>query len=343
MENTTLQHIRHFYNWDDDSRIEPLSSGLINHTWKVSAGHCIYILQKINTTVFNHPEYIDENFNSLKTYFKQNHPDYLFVAPIAGTGEATLFKVGDDYYRAFNFIEGSHTTDIAQSPEQAYEAAFQFGRFTSLLTNFEVSRLKTTLPGFHNLASRFLQFESALLNTDTNKIGECNDEILFIYSRKKIVEKYQAFISHSSVKTRPTHHDTKISNVLFDKNDKGICVIDFDTVMPGHFLSDVGDMIRTFTCPFSEEEKDMDKIVVREPFLDAIKEGYIAAMQDELTAFEKAHFFFSGEVLILMQALRFLTDYLNNDVYYGSSYPKQNLVRANNQIRLLQQLQRIIH
>jgi thiamine kinase-like enzyme len=153
-----------------------------------------------------------------------------------------------------------------------------------------------------------------------------------------IVKEYQCIIHDSAFKLRVTHHDTKISNVLFDKKEEAICVIDLDTVMPGYFISDVGDMVRTYVSPVSEEEKDFDLITVRKDFYRAIVEGYAKEMKDELTEMETRHFFYAGQFMIYMQALRFLTDHLNNDVYYGAKYEGQNFVRANNQFILFQRL-----
>lgn len=134
---------------------------------------------------------------------------------------------------------------------------------------------------------------------------------------------------------RVTHHDTKISNVLFNDAGKGICVIDLDTVMPGYFISDVGDMMRTYLSPANEEEKDFAQVEVRPEFYRAIREGYLEEMGSHLTTGEKDHFFYAGEFLIYMQALRFLTDYLNDDKYYGRLYEDHNFVRAGNQVALL--------
>ncbi|MEZ5027700.1 MAG: hypothetical protein R2765_02815 [Ferruginibacter sp.] len=125
---------------------------------------------------------------------------------------------------------------------------------------------------------------------------------------------------------------------MFDEAGKGLCVIDLDTVMPGYFISDVGDMMRTYLSPVSEEEKDFRKINIRDDFYEAIVKGYYRQMKDELTQTEKKYFFYSGTFMIYMQAIRFLTDYLNNDIYYGAKYPGHNLVRAGNQAVLLQRL-----
>jgi hypothetical protein len=126
--------------------------------------------------------------------------------------------------------------------------------------------------------------------------------------------------------------------VLFDKHGKGICVIDLDTVMPGYFISDVGDMIRTYLSPVSEEEKDFNKIQIREDFFEAIANGYLSEMGGELSEVEIRHFVYGGMFMIYMQALRFLTDYLNNDIYYGAAYEGHNYLRAKNQVVLLEKL-----
>ncbi len=128
---------------------------------------------------------------------------------------------------------------------------------------------------------------------------------------------------------------------MFDRGYKGLCVIDLDTVMPGYFFSDVGDMMRTYLCPVSEEEKDLSKITVRKDFYEALVNGYRDAMKDELSEEESKSFLFSGKFMIYMQSLRFLTDYLNNDVYYGSKYEGHNFVRAGNQLVLLEKLEEL--
>ena len=126
--------------------------------------------------------------------------------------------------------------------------------------------------------------------------------------------------------------------MLFDENDKGLCVIDLDTLMPGYFISDLGDMLRTYLSPVSEEEKDYSKIEIRNEYFVSIVKGYLGELNDELTPEEKEHFIYSGKFMIYMQGLRFLTDYINNDIYYGAKYEDHNLIRTGNQFTLLQKL-----
>ena len=190
-------------------------------------------------------------------------------------------------------------------------------------------------PNFHNLSLRYQQFENALIKGSSKRVTAALPEIKMLENNKNIVDEFEKIKTDANFKIRITHHDTKISNVLFDENDKGLCVIDLDTVMPGYFISDVGDMMRTYLSPANEEEKDFRKIKVRFHYLVAIIKGYLSEMNDELTEKEKLYFTYAGKFMIYMQALRFLTDFLNDDIYYGAKYEKHNLVRAKNQLVLL--------
>lgn len=155
---------------------------------------------------------------------------------------------------------------------------------------------------------------------------------------KSIVTQFESIKQNPQFKIRVTHHDTKISNVLLDYNNNGLCVIDLDTVMPGYFFSDAGDMIRTYLSPVSEEESNLAKIEIRQEYFEALAKGYFSQMNQQLTAEEKDHFVYAGKFMIYMQAIRFLTDYLNNDIYYGCKYEGHNFVRAGNQFTLLEKL-----
>lgn len=328
------------YNLNEsNSTVETFGSGLINNTWKVSAWDKHYILQRINTDVFKEPEAIAENISLIASYLKKNYPAYPFIAPIVSMEGKELITVPDNgCFRMFPFVEGSCSFDVVETPELAFEAAVQFGRFTKLLSGINICKLRITIPQFHDLGFRNKQFLQALATGNRDRIAEANECIGILKSNADIITGYEQIRHNPEFKIRVTHHDTKISNVLFDSNNKGLCVIDLDTVMPGYFFSDVGDMIRTYLSPVSEEEKDFGKIVIRKEYYKAIVHGYLGEMKDELTETEKQYFFYAGKFSIYMQALRFLTDYLNNDKYYGAAYPDHNLVRAANQIVLLQKL-----
>jgi len=322
-----------------DYQIQPFGSGLINHTFKVSkvsGKGDEYILQQINSEVFKSPEYIANNLALIQSYFNKLYPQYLFVGAIPSvSGDFLVNPSPGKYYRLFPFVKGSQTINFISEVKEAFEAARQFGRFTYLLKDFDPHKLKYTLIDFHNLKLRFDQFESACRDADPVRLAKASNEIKEVYNNSNILQTYNRLITNNEIPVRVIHHDTKISNVLFDDKQNGLCVIDLDTVMPGYFLSDVGDMMRTYLSPANEEETDLSNIHIREDIFNAIYNGYMSEMGSLLTEKEKQYFIYSGEFMIYMQAIRFLTDYLNYDSYYEPKYADHNLNRAKNQFKLL--------
>jgi thiamine kinase-like enzyme len=326
------------YGFDESEfSIKSFGNGLINHTWKIIYAGKEFLLQKINQQVFKHPLQILENCRLLELYFKKNHPDYLFVAPLPTLNQINyVTDEENNTYRLFPFIKNSHSFDSVLNPFLAYEAAKQFGKFTRLLTPFDPGSLHITLPDFHNLSLRQQQFEQALANASAHRIESSSEVISFLREQNSIVSLFEHAKNNNHLTQRIIHHDAKINNILFDiGTNKALCVIDLDTVMTGYYISDVGDMLRTYLPPVSEEESDFSKITVREEYFYEIVKGYLGEMRSELSEKEIQYFVYAGKFAIYMQAVRFITDYLNNDRYYQIRYPGQNLVRAKNQEVLL--------
>jgi Ser/Thr protein kinase RdoA (MazF antagonist) len=331
-----LQSVLKAYGFNETTTtLEAFGNGLIHRTWKLVTKGNEFILQRINDSIFSRPEDIAWNIELIADHLAAHHPDYFFVSPIRTIEGNQMLHLQEGYFRMFPFVKNSHSYNIVSSAEQAYEAARQFGKFTVVLKDLDPSQLKITIPGFHDLVLRYNQFLIALQNANAERKNNANALAEKLKSYAGIVTAFDKIKSGDDFQIRIIHHDTKINNVLFDSGDKGICVIDLDTVMPGFFFSDVGDMMRTYLPSADEEEQDFDKIKLRD-FYAAIIEGYCSEMQDELSMAEKNSFFYAGQFMIYMQALRFLTDYLNNDSYYGARYPQHNLVRAENQLVLLE-------
>jgi len=331
--------LKAFHPVAEQYKIVPFGDGLINHTWKVTnlEGKPQFILQRINKQVFLSPNDIADNIKQLNKYLSKTNPGYLFVSPLPTIdGKYVLHHTDDEYYRLFPFVENSVTISTVENPAQAFEAATQFARFTRLLGDFDSEQLHYTLPGFHDLSTRFQQFQQAVKSAGKERLFHANNWVDKAYHFRDIASTHVDIVKNKLIPLRVIHHDTKISNVLFDSSNHGLCVIDLDTVMPGYFISDVGDMMRTYLSPANEEEKDLTKISVRESFFEAIVKGYFAEMGDILTDAEKRLFVYAGKFMIYMQAIRFLADYLNNDIYYPTHYPDHNLMRAKNQFALLE-------
>lgn len=319
--------------------LHQIGSGHINRTYLLltQKGNK-YILQNINTLIFKDPFVIASNIKAVADYLKSNYPSYLFPAPIPTITGDLMFCHDDDYWRLLPFVPNTTAFDTLSDPKQAYEAAKQFGKLSKLLNNFDASILAPTIPGFHDLTLRYEQFTFALNQSTTELKEKAGHEIKIALQHHFIVD-YRSYKHSKDFPNRVMHHDTKISNVLLKENDfEGVCVIDLDTLMPGKFISDLGDMMRTYLCTFSENETDLSKINIRLAYFKATIEGYLSEMASILTETEKELILFSGKYIVYMQALRFLTDYLNGSSYYPISYPSQNLDRSKNQFKLLSEL-----
>ena len=334
-----MQSIFDQYGWENVTSI-PLSQGLINQTFELRTAQGEFILQNINTQVFKDPNAIDYNIKAIGNYYNKFRKDQMFTHLVPTLRGETLIELEGKHYRAFKKIEGI-ALDVLKTSAQAKAAANQFGKFTASLAEFPINDLKVTIPQFHDLALRYHQFEQALIHGDAKRIETAKDAIQFLQSHQSYVKKWILFTSDKEAHLRVTHHDTKISNVLF-KDDEAICVIDLDTTMPGYFTSDVGDMCRTYLCPVNEACQDLNQIKVIPERWTAIQNGYLEGMGEFLSNFEKDHFAFSGQCIIYMQALRFLTDFLELDRYYRVERPSQNLDRTLNQNQLLTEFNKII-
>jgi hypothetical protein len=327
------------YGFDEsDFSVKLFGNGLINHTWKIIYAGKEFLLQKINQQVFKHPLDILDNCRLLELYFKKNHPGYLFVAPLPALNHMNyVVDAEGNMYRLFPFVINSHSFNTVVSPELAFEAAKQFGQFTRLLSHFDPADLHTTLPDFHNLSLRYLQYQQILEKAASVRIEKSAGIISFLNNQKEILTRFENAVNNHSFAQRVIHHDAKINNVLFDiGTNKALCVIDLDTVMTGYYISDVGDMLRTYLSPAGEEESNLNEIQIREDYFHEIVKGYLGEMQSVLSAEELQFFVYAGKFAIYLQAIRFITDYLNNDRYYQIKYPEQNLVRAGNQVTLLE-------
>lgn len=299
-----------------------------------------YVLQRVNNNVFKKPEIIAENIRLAGDYLAKNHPDYLFPTVVKTvSGDEMVFDKEGFPWRLFPFIPNTYTVDEVETPEQAFSAAREFGMLTRNLEGVHVTTFHPTIDRFHDLSLRWNQFESALKSASVERQKKAQEQIEAAQHFSWLVNKYSELISSGTLVLRVTHNDTKINNILFDSvSGKALCAIDLDTLMPGYFIYDLGDMIRTFVSPVNEGEKDVSKVIFREEIYDALVSGYMESMGSILSEKEKESIPFGGMMMTYIMALRMLTDFLNGDVYYHTTYPGQNLVRATNQFALLQVL-----
>ena len=304
--------------------IKKVESGLINSTFVLNSSNNSYILQAINTNVFPNYEKGLENILTVGNWLKKKNYPYSFPLPINGQ----YLKVENEVWRLMPYVKNSISYNRVSSLYQVKSAASCLGEFYHHLSDFNTENLSITLPNFHHGNSIIKKFEEALLNGEKERLLTVKALINEIEKELPILNKWDEVCN--SLPIRVVHYDTKINNFLFDKTtDEVLALIDLDTIMPGFVLSDIGDMIRTYSNPVGEESKEIIKVVCNMEIINAIRKEFTKKVALEKEEIE--NLYFGGLAITFMQSVRFLTDYLNGDSYYKTSYKDQNLVRAKNQ------------
>ena len=328
-----------FKNFDlpDVQSSQPLVSGLINSSYKVNSNNGdSYFLQKVNTAIFKNPTALQHNYLLVQRHLSLAGGIELpkLIKTVAGD---LLYDADGEVWRCFEFLKNTYSPENVGTPEKAYEVANCFGSFTAVLQSCDSHKLEVILPDFHNLDLRFQQFEQALQTAPEERKADVKDLIERIEKYTPLVQWFTAVsMDKKAFPLHIMHHDCKIANILFDKDTDAIrCPIDLDTTQPGLFFSDIGDMIRTIVPNLQENDTHLNELTMRPDFFNAVTEGYKDAMAKFLTKEERDNLHYAGSIMIYMQALRFLTDHLNGNVYYKTAYPEQNKDRTANQLLLL--------
>jgi hypothetical protein len=346
MEASTLKNI--FNEFDHQSNYishSELNSGHINDTFLVkSEGNKNYILQRINHNIFKDVPGLVNNKVLTSNHIKSKFTDFLEeelnqkVLSFVKTKKSDLyyFKKDEDYWNVMVFISDSITHEVVKDEEIAYEGGKLLGEFLNFTSDFDSSQLIDVIPNFHDMSFRFKQYRSAIQSASKERLLKAAKYTKLVANLKEEMHILQNLKESGEIPTRVTHNDTKISNSLFDKNNKGICMIDTDTVMPGIIHYDFGDAIRTICNKVAEDEKDLSKVEFNLDYYKAYEKGFLEQSKDLLSATELKYLPLAAKTMIFIMALRFLTDYLNNDVYYKTNYPEHNLDRAKNQFKLIE-------
>lgn len=324
------------FNMSRKSVCKPIGSGHIHQTFLVE-DEKRFVLQRVNKNIFTKPEIIATNNRLASEYLKIDSPDYLFLTTItAKSGEELVYDTEGFPWRLYPLIENTQTIDFVTSDTEAYEAAKGFAKLSRKLDAVDCALFKPTLDRFHDLAWRYEQFETELAQASEVVKVSVQNEIMAAKKFSYLVDEYKNLIKGGSLIERITHNDTKINNILFDnESKKAVCVIDLDTLMPGYFIYDLGDLVRTCVSPVSEEEENVTKIQFRSSIYNALLKGYLSEMQQVMSNEELKTVPFAGKMMTYIMALRFLADFLRGNTYYHITYPEQNKVRARNQLYLL--------
>jgi Ser/Thr protein kinase RdoA (MazF antagonist) len=324
--------------------ITPLNDGLIHQTYKVEySDDRPIVLQNINRSTFAYPENIIYNYLLLSRHLNGNGKTAIQPLVQADTGEWFWVDGAGRFWRATQFARNSIILPFPHTPVDAWTAAKCFGSFASDLASMDADQFKVIIPGFHDLSLRYNQFEAAVSRADMTRLLKATHLIAELRQRTGLVRFYNSIIDNADYKKRIMHHDCKMSNILLDANTRRVIgPIDLDTVMPGYYFSDIGDLIRSMAGTVDENSTQWEAIDIRKDFYEAIIEGYLEGMGNAFTPAERDHIHYAGLMLLYMQCLRFLTDFLNNDIYYITTYPEQNLNRALNQMLMLEKLEGIL-
>lgn len=329
----------------------PYGNGHINDTYIVQfqVGNNIvpYILQRINHHIFQNVDMLMENISNVTAYLKTKITEQ-GGNPLRETLNLISLKKGGDYlvdedgnyWRSYLFITDAICRERINQPEDFYQCGVAFGSFQNLLSDFPVSLLHEIIPNFHNTPSRYLDFEQAVQQDVMGRAKKVKDEIRFIRARESSMSALTGMLERGEIPQRVTHNDTKLNNCMFDiYTGKIICVIDLDTVMPGIRAYDFGDSIRFGATTGAEDEPDLKKVSFSMPLFESYTKGFLKACGLEMKKSEVDSLVIGARLMTLECGMRFLTDYLQGDVYFKTSRKDHNLDRCRTQLKLVSDME----
>jgi len=327
--------------------IRALGEGLINDTFFVETegNDPDYILQRKNKNIFTDIPAMMDNIHKVTTHLKkkimEKGGDPLREAlTVTSTINGKLYYKDneDEYWAACYFIDDTVTFHTADSPYLAMQGGKGIGKFQLMLADMK-EPLADILPGFHNMRFRFKQWDEALAKDPAGRKAEVINEIEWIENRRKEMLDFWTKVESGEIPTRVTHNDTKINNILFDRQDNVLCVIDLDTVLNSTCLNDYGDAIRSYANHGLEDDENLDNVYIKLDIFESYTSGYLSEAIHFLTPSEIDNLAFSAKYITFEQVLRFLMDYINGDIYYKVKNEKHNLVRTHAQYKLLQSIE----
>ena len=326
---------------------ERYGNGHINDTFLLTCDRR-YILQRMNTEVFQNPQALMENIEGVTSYLRQSviknggDPDREALTLVrAKDGKSFYVDSQGGYWRVYLFIENATGYDQVKNPDDFYQSGCSFGRFQGLLAGYPADKLWETIPDFHNTPKRFETFKKAVEEDVCGRAANVQEEIAFVMDRAEKMGTAQRMLSQGELPLRVTHNDTKLNNILIDKaTGEGICVIDLDTVMPGLACNDFGDSIRFGANHSAEDEKDLSKVNFDLGLFESYTRGFLAGAGGVISEQEKEYLPWGAKLMTLECGMRFLTDYLEGDHYFAVHREGQNLDRCRTQFKLVSDMEK---
>ena len=321
----------------------PTGGGHINRTYLVvTAKPQLYILQWINGSIFKNLTGLMDNIVAVTDYLHARLDDprrALKLVPTI-TGKPYLMTEEGDCWRVYDYILGSVCLDAAESAEDLRQSGVAFGMFQNQLADFPAATLTETIPHFHDTPDRYRIFREAIAEDRAGRLASVKDDVDRYLAHEKDADVLHALLRSGEIPLRVTHNDTKLTNVMLDETThEPLCVIDLDTVMPGLAAHDYGDAIRFGASTAAEDEPDLSKVEMSLTMYEAFTDGFLSACGDRLTEKEIDTLPWGAKLMTLECGVRFLTDYLNGDVYFATHRPGQNLDRARTQLKLVEDME----
>ncbi len=327
--------------------LQVCGNGHINSTFIVTttgkATPRRYILQILNTSIFIDPHAVMQNIVAVTEHLRAGllasgedaERGTMRVVP-THSGDFGYIDADGRFWRAYDFVEGTVCRLTVDSPITFARVGEAFGDFQRRLSNFDAGKLYETIPNFHNTKKRYADLLAAIKADRVGRVSEVAEELAFITARADKTACIVDALATGELPLRVTHNDTKLSNILLDKDtEESVCIIDLDTIMPGSALYDFGDSIRTGAASAAEDERDLNRVHFLPDMFYAYTRGFLKGTAGALTPREVDMLPDGAYVITLEQAIRFLTDYLDGDRYYHIDTPDHNLVRARTQLRLV--------
>jgi Ser/Thr protein kinase RdoA (MazF antagonist) len=325
----------------DNYDLKPLGNGLINDTYvaKSKTAGSDYVVQRINHAIFTDVECLQRNIEAVTHHIRAkleaqavDDIDRKVLNFLKADNGKTYVQVDGNYWRVMVFIPDAITYEEV-TPELSYEAGRAFGNFQSMLADIP-DKLEESIPDFHNIEFRLKQLREAVAADAKGRVAEVADELALIDSYASEMCKAEELHRQGVLPKRICHCDTKVNNMMFDRQGNVLCVIDLDTVMPSYIFSDYGDFLRTAANTGKEDDPNIDNVNFNMAIFEAFTKGYLEGAGSFLLPVEVENLPYGVLLFPYMQAVRFLADYINGDTYYKIQYPEHNLVRTKAQLKL---------
>lgn len=318
---------------------QTIKIGLINDTYLIKSELGNYILQQINHEVFqdisglmNNLELTLEHLRSSEVTSKDGYPELIRTAD-----NQIFLEDNQKFWRLMSQVPDSISYFKCKNTEMLKQGLASMSRFQQALWDFPVDQLVETIPNFHNLEVRFQAFKQAIEEDSVGLVRDVEAELNEILSLEEWIRDTHQLMQ--SLPNRVTHNDLKFNNILFNSSDQALCLVDYDTIMPGKIVDDFAELIRTAVVNLPEDDPNYQGLAIHREYLEILLSEYLVSMDSYLLPEEKEALRIAPSCLTLMLSIRFYTDFIRGSKYFKIDYRLHNRDRGQNQLQLFRLLE----